>query len=135
MVTLFLPFPPSVNEAYGNNKSGRGKGRYLTSKHKAWVQEADAWFLKQKAEKTVGTPVLGNYEAFMVFDETRRRWNSDLSNRIKVAEDSLKRFKLIEDDSKCDKLTVTWGPTGGSGVFLRLFKSLDTPPSDSLRTT
>lgn len=134
MVTIELPFPPSVNEAYGNNKSGKGRGRYPTTKHKAWLKEADAWFLKQKSERTVGTPVLGPYEAFMVFDETRRRWNSDLSNRIKVAEDYLKRANLIEDDSKCEKLTVTWGPAP-AGVFIRVFKSQDTSPSDSSRTT
>jgi crossover junction endodeoxyribonuclease RusA len=133
MVTLFLPFPPSVNEAYGNNKSGKGKGRYPTTKHKAWLAEADACFMEQKAAKTVGTPVIGPYEAFMVFDETRRRWNSDLSNRIKVAEDSLKRFKLIEDDSKCDKLTVTWGPV--QGAMIRVFKSTATSSGQKSKAT
>lgn len=133
-MTLELPYPPSVNEAYGNNKSGKGRGRYLSKKYKAWLKEADAMFLQQKAEKTVGTPIVGKYEAFMVFDETRRRWNSDLSNRIKVAEDSLKRFKLIEDDSKCEKLTVTWGPSP-AGVFIRVFRFADTSGSESSTTT
>lgn len=133
MVTLFLPYPPSVNEAYGNNKSGKGKGRYPTSKHKAWVKEADVWFLKQKAEKTVGAPVLGPYEAHMTFSRDKRRWNSDLSNRIKVAEDYLKRAKLIEDDSKCESLNVAWGPV--DGVFIRVFKYLDTSRSANSRTT
>lgn len=133
MVTLELPYPPSVNEAYGNNKSGKGKGRYLTSKHKAWLKEADAWFLKQKAEKTIGTPIVGPYEAHMTFSQDKRRWNSDISNRIKVAEDFLKRGKLIEDDSKCERLTVAWGPC--DGVFLRVFKYLDTSASSNSKIT
>ena len=132
-MTLELPYPPSVNEAYGNNKSGRGKGRYLTSKHKAWLREADAWFLKQKAEKTIGTPIVGPYEAHMTFSRDKRRWNSDISNRIKVAEDFLKRGKLIEDDSKCEKLSVAWGPV--DGVLLRVFKYVDTSKSNNSKTT
>ena len=133
MVTLFLPFPPSVNEAFGNNKRGRGKGRYKTAKYKAWLKEADAWVLKQRAEKTIGTPVMGPYEAHMTFSVAKRRWNSDLSNRIKVAEDYLKRAELIEDDSKCENLNATWGPV--DGVFLRVFKYLGSSSSNNSRIT
>jgi Holliday junction resolvase RusA-like endonuclease len=124
LVTLFLPYPPSVNEAFGNNKSGRGRGRYKTAKYKAWLKEANALCMKQRAEKTLGSPIVGPYEAHMTFSEDKRRWNSDLSNRIKVAEDFLKRAELIEDDSKCEKLTVAWGPC--EGVFIRAFKWCDT---------
>jgi Holliday junction resolvase RusA-like endonuclease len=132
VVTLFLPFPPSVNEAYGNNKSGRGKGRYKTSKYKAWLKEADAVCLQQKAERTVGTPIVGPYECHMTFSRDRRRWNSDLSNRIKVAEDYLKRAELIEDDSKCESLNVVWGPV--EGVFIRAFRFVDMSPGTELKT-
>lgn len=133
MVTLFLPYPPSVNEAYANRKFGKGRGRFKSKKYTDWLKEADAWFLKQKAEKTVGSPVVGPYEAHMTFSRDKRRWNSDISNRIKVAEDFLKRGKLIEDDSKCEKLSVAWGPV--DGVFLRIFKYLDTSASESSKTT
>jgi crossover junction endodeoxyribonuclease RusA len=133
MVTLFLPYPPSVNEAYSNRRFGKGRGRIKSKVYSSWLKAADGQFLQQKAERTIGTPVDGNYEAFMVFDETRRRWNSDLSNRVKVAEDSLKRFKLIEDDSKCDKLTVSWGPV--SGVMIRVFKSTATSSGQKSKAT
>ncbi len=133
MVTLFLPYPPSVNEAFGNNKSGRGKGRYKTSKYKAWLQEADAAFLRQKAKRTIGRPIEGPYEVHMTFSMDRRRWNSDVDNRVKVCSDALKRFELIEDDSKCEKLTATWGPV--DGVFLRVFKYLASSESSNSKTT
>jgi Holliday junction resolvase RusA-like endonuclease len=133
MVTLELPYPPSVNEAYGNNKSGKGKGRYLTAKHKAWLKEADAWFLKQKTERTIGTPIVGPYEVHMTFSQDKRRWNSDLSNRIKVTEDFLKRAGLIEDDSKCEDLKATWGPV--DGVFLRVFRHPGMSASRNSRIT
>lgn len=120
MVTLFLPYPPSVNEAFGNNKRGRGRGRYKTPKYTAWLKEADAAFYQQKRAGTVGRPIVGPYEAHMTFSRDRRRWNSDVSNRIKVAEDYLKRAGLIEDDSKCEDLRATWGPV--DGVLIRAFR-------------
>jgi crossover junction endodeoxyribonuclease RusA len=133
VVTLELPYPPSVNAAYANRKFGKGRGRFKSKVYTDWLKEADAWFLKQKAEKTIGAPIAGPYEAHMTFSRDKRRWNSDISNRIKVAEDFLKRGGLIEDDSKCERLTVAWGPV--SGVFLRIFKYLDTSPSGNLKTT
>jgi crossover junction endodeoxyribonuclease RusA len=133
MVTLELPYPPSVNHAYSNRRFGKGRGRIKSKAYSAWLKQADAWFLKQKAEKTIGTPIVGPYEAHMTFSQDKRRWNSDISNRIKVAEDYLKRGKLIEDDSKCERLTVAWGPC--DGVFLRVFKYLDSSPSNNSRTT
>jgi Holliday junction resolvase RusA-like endonuclease len=133
MVTLFLPFPPSVNAAYANRTFGKGKGRFKSKVYTDWLKEADAWFLKQKAEKTIGTPIAGPYTVHMTFSRDKRRWNSDLSNRIKVTEDYLKTAKLIEDDSKCEDLQATWGPV--DGVFLRVFKYLDSSPSESLKTT
>lgn len=128
-----LPYPPSVNEAFANRKFGKGKGRYKTSAYKSWSAEADAMFLQQKAAKTVGTPIIGPYEVHMTFSRDRRRWNSDVDNRVKVVSDALKRFQLIEDDSKCEKLTATWGPC--SGVFVRVFKFADTSSSVSSTTS
>lgn len=133
MVTLSLPYPPSVNEAFGNNKWGRGKGRYKTSKYQAWIKQADAWFTKQKSEKTIGTPIAGPYTVHMVFSKDKRRWNSDIDNRVKCVSDALKRFRLIEDDSKCEDLRATWGPV--EGVFIRAFKFTDTSNGGGSKTS
>jgi crossover junction endodeoxyribonuclease RusA len=125
VVTLELPYPPSVNSIW---RHGRGRS-YLDKKYEGWKLEALSAFRKQKKEQTVGTPIKGAFEVFMTFSEQERKWNSDLDNRIKATMDALQDFKLIENDSKCQKLTATWGPV--DGVFIRAFKFLSTPPSDS----
>ena len=129
MVTLELPYPPSVNAIWRFS----GRSAYVSKQYAAWKKEADAWFLKQRAEKTVGTPIRGAFEVHMAFSERKRRKNADLDNRIKVVNDALQRFGLIENDSKCEKLTATWAPV--DGVFIRVFKYLDTSQSDNSRTT
>lgn len=129
MVTLTLPFPPSVNSIW----RFAGRKAYAAKEYTAWKKAADAAFVQQKAEKTVGTPIKGAFEVFMSFDETRRRWNTDIDNRVKVCLDALQRFGLIENDSKCQTLTATWAPV--DGVFLRVFKFPSTPLSDSSKTS
>lgn len=119
MVTLELPFPPSVNGIWRYS----GKRAYASKQYAAWKKEADAWFMKQRAEKTIGTPIKGAFEVHMAFSTTKRRKNADLDNRIKVVMDALQKFELIENDSKCQKLTATWAPV--DGVFLRVFKFTD----------
>lgn len=120
MVTLFLPYPPSVNAIWRFS----GRSAYVSKQYAAWKKEADAWFMKQRAEKTVGTPIKGAFEVHMAFSERKRRKNADLDNRIKVVNDALQRFGLIENDSKCEKLTATWAPV--EGVFVRVFKPIGT---------
>ena len=119
MVTLTLPFPPSVNSIW----RFAGRSAYASKEYKAWQKAADAAFLEQKSEKTLGTPIKGAFEIFIVFSEQRRRWNTDLDNRIKVTLDALQRFNLIENDNKCQKLTATWGPVE-CGVFIRAFPAM-----------
>jgi Holliday junction resolvase RusA-like endonuclease len=130
VVTLELPYPPSVNAIWRY----AGRSAYISKQYAAWKKEADAWFMKQKAEKTVGTPIKGAFEVHMAFSDRKRRKNADLDNRIKVVNDALQRFGLIENDSKCEKLTATWAPVE-CGVFIRVFKSADTSESSSSRTT
>lgn len=132
MVTLFLPFPPSVNAAYANRKFGKGRGRFKSKAYTDWLKEADAAFLRQKAKRTIGRPIAGPYEVHMTFAMERRRWNSDVDNRVKVCSDALKRYELIEDDRKCEKLTATWGPV--DGVFLRVFSWPGSSASESSKT-
>lgn len=128
MVTLELPYPPSVNSIW----RFAGRSAYASKEYTAWKKQADNAFTEQKSQKTVGTPIEGPFEVYMTFSEKRRRWNSDLDNRIKTTMDALQRFRLIENDSKCQKLTATWGPV--EGVFIRVFKFVDTPPGALSKT-
>lgn len=128
MVTLELPFPPSVNSIW----RFAGRSAYASKEYTAWKRAADNAFTEQRSQKTVGTPIKGAFEVTMTFSETRRRWNTDLDNRIKVTLDALQRFGLIENDSKCQKLTASWGPV--DGVFIRAFKFIGTSPGDASKT-
>ena len=128
MVTLDLPFPPSVNAIWRFS----GKSAYVSKQYSSWQKQADDAYRLQKSDKTIGTPIKGAFEVHMTFSESKRRWNTDLDNRIKVTLDALQRFNLIENDSKCQKLTATWGPV--EGVFIRAFKFLDTSRGDQSKT-
>jgi len=119
VVTLELPYPPSVNSIWRFS----GRSAYAAKEYKSWQKSADGAFTVQKSQKTVGSPIKGAFEVHMTFSQDRRRWNTDLDNRIKVTLDALQRFGLIENDSKCQKLTAAWGPVE-CGVFIRVFPAL-----------
>lgn len=118
MVTISLPFPPSSNNLFFNRRGGRTK----TPEYNAWIAEADAMFMQQRAEKTVGTPIDGHFIATIALDQLKRRHNSDVDNRIKACLDFLQRVELIKNDSLCDKLDIAWGPV--DGALIRAFKSI-----------
>jgi Holliday junction resolvase RusA-like endonuclease len=121
MVTLHTPYPPSANEMFFN-RSGNGRGRGKATCYRDWQKEADALFLQQKAAQTIGTPIDGHFHVTIALDQSRRRHNSDLDNRIKPLLDFLQRVELIQDDKFCDKLDIAWAPV--DGAFIRAFKSL-----------
>lgn len=129
MVTLELPYPPSVNSIWRFS----GRNAYAAKEYKSWQKAADGAYTVQKSQKTVGSPIKGAFEVHMTFSQDRRRWNTDLDNRIKVTLDALQRFGLIENDSKCQKLTAAWGPV--EGVFIRAFKFIDTSNGDGSKTS
>jgi Holliday junction resolvase RusA-like endonuclease len=91
---LTLPIPPSVNAAYANRKSGRGRGRYKTKAYKDWLINADRWAQTQwrKIEPVTGPA--------MVCIKLPMKMRGDISNRIKVAEDFLVSRGLTSDDSE-----------------------------------
>lgn len=127
MVTLELPYPPSVNGIWRFS----GKRAYISKQYAAWKKEAGAWFMKQRAEKTIGTPIKGAFEVHIAFPTAKRRKNADLDNRIKPVLDALQEFKLIENDSKCEALMATWAPV--ESVFIRVFKPLGTSLGTELK--
>lgn len=89
MVTLTMPMPPSLNNAFVNIKRGRRKSKA----HEAWASEAD-W--KIRAQRPI--PVAGRVVLEWVFGWKEISKLSDLSNRIKLAEDALVAAGVIDDD-------------------------------------
>lgn len=98
MIRIELPFPPSVNSAYGNNKHGRHK----TAAYKAWEALAGAR-IKDSHRKGYGPYCLS-----ICLRRPDDRRSRDLGNFEKVVSDLLVAHGVVRDDSFCERLTMTW---------------------------
>ncbi len=98
-ISLVLPMPPSINEAYRNVP---GVGRVKTSKCRSWIAWA-AFEMKRQARGSIA----GAYAIHVEIDrpDNRRR---DLSNFLKVLEDTIVAQGLVEDDSLCERIKMRW---------------------------
>ena len=114
-VSLTLPFPPSTNNLFVNIK---GKGRVKSARYSAWCTEAGWEARRQRAGR-----VEGPYALYITAcrPDARRR---DLDNIAKPVSDALKTAGVIEDDSLCQKLTMSWG-TPGKTVFVQVFSTTE----------
>ena len=97
-ITLILPLPPSINVAYATDF--RTRRRYLTKVAKDYYSEIKD-YLKTKKYNTLEGEVIVNFVYY--FKDHRIR---DVSNYIKILEDSLVKNKVITDDSRVRKLYV-----------------------------
>jgi crossover junction endodeoxyribonuclease RusA len=99
MITLHLPFPPSVNTYYRRSKHST----YLSQKGRDY---------KQKVAEVVSThyPLLENAMAgrlsvfLSLFPPTHR--SMDIDNRVKATLDALQDAGVFEDDEQIDELHV-----------------------------
>ena len=69
MLTLTLPVAPSANNAFPNRKGG--KGRFKSAKYRAWLKDADAYYVLQKLHRE--KPIRGPYICGMIFNEAAWR--------------------------------------------------------------
>ena len=83
MIEIRLPFPPSVNEMYGNNTFGRGKGRFASAKLSAWQSDAGR-LLKAQARELM--PMTVPCFVAIYLDDRRQ---GDCANREKAVTDLL----------------------------------------------
>lgn len=94
MITLTLPYPPSVNAAYGSHGNRR------------FMRPRAVIFKKAVAELCKGLPSFGDrpVELSIIFHPRDKRL-MDISNSIKILEDSLQGY-LYDDDQQVWKLTI-----------------------------
>lgn len=99
-VTLHLPFPVSVNAAYANG--GNKRGRHKTSRYVDWIKEASTRIKDSHRQK------IGAYHIAICLEAPDKRAR-DLANLEKGVSDFLVMHGVIQDDSKCQRLIMTWG--------------------------
>ena len=99
MITLTLPFPPSLNNLFINVAR---RGRVTSSRYKAW-QLLAGWELKAQRP----APVLGRYRLTLTLTAPDRR-QRDADNYIKAPSDLLKTMGVITDDSLAQAVTAQW---------------------------
>ena len=112
MTEIRLPFPPSVNDMYANNKGARGRGRYPSKEYEAWKDQA-GWELNAQHVK----PIDGVAEVRIDLDSTRR---GDADNRIKAVLDLLVSHKILRGDSKkyIRRVSAGWEAVAGCRVSI-----------------
>jgi crossover junction endodeoxyribonuclease RusA len=99
-VTIHLPFPISVNAAYANGGSKRG--RHKTARYNAWIAEASLHVRDSHRQN------IGPYHIAICLEAPDKRAR-DLANTEKTISDFLVMHGVIQDDSKCQQLVMTWG--------------------------
>lgn len=87
LYTTFLPFPPSVNSAYGG---GSGQQRFKSTQYKNWEKYSSSVYTRHP---TISEAIRVVYTFF--FPDRRTR---DLGNYEKVVSDFLVNKRIIEDD-------------------------------------
>ncbi|WP_188408759.1 RusA family crossover junction endodeoxyribonuclease [Agaricicola taiwanensis] len=99
MITVDLPFPPSVNNLFRNAQ----KGRVKTERYAEWANVA-GWMLKsQKPGRVEGKFAL----ALVVQRKDNRK--RDIGNLLKAVEDLLVEHGVIQDDSLAERIHIAWG--------------------------
>lgn len=107
-----LPFPPSVNDMFGNNKTGKGRGRYRTSEYDAWKTAAG---LMLNGQRLSTFPV----RALVMIDIDDRR-QGDCANREKAVTDLLVSHGILRGDSKkyVKRVSIGWESVEGCRIKL-----------------
>jgi Holliday junction resolvase RusA-like endonuclease len=94
MLTFSLPVAPTANNAFANRKGGRGYGRIKSKSYRAWIKQADKFYLLQRMGHMV--PIYGPYRCEFTFPEKLR---GDLDGRIKLILDWMVNRGIVQDDS------------------------------------
>ena len=88
---ISIPIPPSTNKLYRNVSR---KGRVKTTQYKSWLSEA-LWLLKSGLPTLTPPVKLG----VTIYGGKGFSVDSDISNRMKAAEDALVAAGRLENDN------------------------------------
>ena len=114
VLTIDLPFPPSVNRIWRKGKNGN---IYLHEHVRSWKRVCDNFCLAAGWNKK---PIDGAFTATITLSREKRSRVMDADNRIKVVLDWLQRAGIIENDALAEEVRVLWGEAPeGCRVSLR----------------
>lgn len=122
MITLTIPWPPSVNVIWRTPRTGKLAGRTLLS-------EAGRRYRREVADAVMlqGSPKVGQSRIAVDLEvrmpDRRRR---DLDNLPKAVLDALTHADLWADDSQIDDLRV-WRSEKSGGILVVKVRELDLP--------
>ena len=97
-VSIALPFPPSINDAY----AGKAK-RYKSARYKDWIYEADFMLAQQKPLPHFDCEVKVTID--LGRPDNRRR---DVANYEKLITDKLVNAGVLKDDCLIIENTQRW---------------------------
>jgi crossover junction endodeoxyribonuclease RusA len=114
MVTVNLPYPPSVNALYGSHGNRR------------FIRPRGVQFKKEVAAICAGLPSFGSQPIelnIILFPRDKRLM--DISNSIKGLEDALQDAGLFDNDQQVCKITIERGEKikgGGCQVTIKEYQ-------------
>jgi len=116
---VYMPWPPSINDYYGNR---RGGGRYLLPHARAFRRSV-GWLVSVASDGWGRLPITGPVRVqLQAFPPDRRRY--DLDNREKAIFDALEAAGVIKDDSQVvEKAAKKMEPVTG-GAYLVIVEEL-----------
>lgn len=123
MITLTLPYPPSVNHYWRR----RGAQYFVSREGKAY-REAVGWQVRAARAKPLDGAI--DLSVRLTMPDRRRR---DVDNVLKSLLDSLAHGGLYEDDSQIDKLTIERCGVLTPGQAIVTARSLE-PAEDEIET-
>ena len=117
-LAFVLPWPPSTNEYWMVPRNGPLAGRrVLTKKARDYEQAAKASLIEQGI---AGLALTCKLEVEIIAREPNRI-RRDISNLLKIVEDSLVHANVIEDDWLIDDLRIRRGPLHRPDGVLEMF--------------
>lgn len=116
MISLSLPYPPTLNHLYPTGKHGK---RFKSAEYKRWTKVAEAMFYEQHPHFLVEPvpTIKGKVGVHMIFGRPDKR-KRDLANLEKAVSDFLVHVGVIEDDCLIDQLRMEWGDAVGCIVVV-----------------
>jgi crossover junction endodeoxyribonuclease RusA len=118
MLTLDLPYPPSVNHMYINARGRRFPNKKAVD-YKIKVQDI---VIDQQARKFGSSPI--SLQIWVYPPDRRKR---DISNIIKIVEDSLQDAGIYDDDFQINLLVVERGKILKGGKVTVIIDEIDEP--------